>query len=175
MKRISDTEFKQLMLSELKKSESKAHSKTNFFELLRTKYSIHKKRALELHDKYYSEWAKLRESGLTGGIVKAAEKDAQMGLKSKFERQLHLQKQIDDIQADINRGIIEDYIVIGGKVQVVNKIMNAETKAYLRKAIKELTAELNKMDGSYQPTKIDATVTEKKLPSWLTDDSKRKP
>ncbi len=36
-------------------------------------------------------------------------------------------------------------------------------------------AELNKMDGSYQPTKIDATVTEKKLPSWLTDDSKRKP
>lgn len=35
-------------------------------------------------------------------------------------------------------------------------------------------AELNKMGGDYQPTKIDATITEKKLPSWLADESKSK-
>lgn len=35
-------------------------------------------------------------------------------------------------------------------------------------------AELSKMCGDYEPQKIDATITEKKLPSWLTDDSKSK-
>lgn len=75
------------------------------------------------------------------------------GLKSKTERQLHLQKQITDIQNDIDRAIIEDYVLIGGKLQTVNKIMNAETKAMLRRTITTITAELNKMDGSYAPTK----------------------
>jgi hypothetical protein len=158
-KRISDTEFKQKLLSELKKEDSKAHSKTNFYELLRTKYSIHKQRALELHSKYYSEWANLRESGLSKGIERNAIKEAESGLKSKLEKQLHIQKQIDEIQNDIDRGVLEDYVVVGGKLQVVNKIMNAETKAYLRKTIKELYAELNKMDGSYAPTKIAGTDT----------------
>ena len=161
MKRLSDTEFKKILFSELKKEDSIAHSKTNFFKLLRTKYSIHKGRALELHDRFYSEWANMRDKGLANGIVRAAEKEAQMGLKSKLERQIHLQKQIDDIQSDIDRGIIEDYIIVGGKLQVVNKIMNAETKAYLRKIMKELTAELNKMDGSYAPVKVNTEVKTK--------------
>jgi hypothetical protein len=149
MKRLSETEFKSILLSELNKADSKAHSKTNFFELLRTKYSIHKGRALELHKKYYSEWSKLREDGMNTGIQDAAKEQAKNGIKTKIERQLHIQKQIEDIQNDIERGIMEDYFIIGGKVQAVNKIMNAETKAYLRKTIKELYAELNKMDGSY--------------------------
>lgn len=79
------------------------------------------------------------------------------GLKSKLEKQLHIQKEIEGIQSDIDRGILEDYVIISGRVQMVNKKMNAESKAYLRKVIKELYAELNKMEGDYAPTKIAPT------------------
>lgn len=81
-------------------------------------------------------------------------------LKSKLEKQLHIQDQIDAIQSDIDRGILEDYVIVGGKLQVVNKVMNAETKAYLRKTIRELYAELNKMEGDYAPAKVAQTDAE---------------
>jgi len=70
-------------------------------------------------------------------------------IRSFLEKKEHIQKMIDDIETDIQRGIVEDYFTVQGKVQIVNKIMNAETKAYLRKTIKELYAELNKMEGDY--------------------------
>ena len=47
--------------------------------------------------------------------------------------------------------------MVGGKLQVVNKIMNAESKAYLRKIMQGLYAELNKMEGDYAPTKLSNT------------------
>lgn len=94
------------------------------------------------------------------------------------------QKAIDKVKADEVMGVAE-------RMSILSKIARGEIP--LKKPMvcdgvieeievvpdwmdrKNAIAELNKMDGSYQPTKIDATVTEKKLPSWLTDDSKRKP
>lgn len=89
-------------------------------------------------------------------IIKAIEA-RKSKIMTSFERQEFLQKQINDIQDEIDRGVLEEYVVVAGKLQLVNKIMNAETKAYLRKTMKELLAELNKMDGSYTPIKTDIT------------------
>lgn len=80
-------------------------------------------------------------------------------IMTSIERKEFLQKQINDIQDEIDRGVLEEYIVVGGKLQVVNKIMNAKTKAYLRKVMMDLLAELNKMDGSYAPAKVAQTDT----------------
>ena len=81
-------------------------------------------------------------------------------IMTSIERQEFLQKQINDIQDEIDRGVLEEYIVVGGKLQVVNKIMNAESKAYLRKTMKDLLTELNKMDGSYAAIKQDVAIKE---------------
>ncbi len=84
------------------------------------------------------------------------------GLKSKLEKQIHLQKEIDAIQSDIDAGVMVDYYYADGIPTACDKEMNAETKAYLRKTIKDLYAELNKMEGNYAPTKVANTDTEGK-------------
>jgi hypothetical protein len=151
-KRISEAHLKSVIRAELSKGNTK---KTNCYELLRTRYRLTKSTFLKTFDVVHSHWAKLKEKGESEGIVAAVREAAKNGLKSKFDKQLHIQKQIEDIQADIDRGILEDYVLIAGKLQTVNKIMNAESKAYLRKVIKELYAELNKMEGDYAAQKLE--------------------
>lgn len=77
------------------------------------------------------------------------------GLKSKTAKQIHLQKCIDEIQKDIDRAISEEYIFEDGVYTLHENIMTAQTKAYLRKTIKELYSELNKMEGDYAPAKTE--------------------
>lgn len=174
-KSISDAHLKSVIRRELSNGNT---TKTNCYELLRTKFRLTKSTFLKKFDEVHSEWAKLKDKGESDGIVEAVREAAKNGLKSKLEKQLHIQKQIDDTQSDIDRGILEEYVVVGGKLQIVNKIMNAETKAFLRKTIKDLYAELNKMDGDYAPTKIANTDKEgndvKRFDlSKLTDDELR--
>ena len=134
------------------------------FQKTERTFWTHWKEAQETHSKLIKTIENKKDDIYTQTNVKAFEE----GLKSKIERQLHLQKQIDDIQADIDRGIVEDYIVVGGKLQIVNKIMNAETKAMLRRTITNITAELNKMDGSYAPAKTETTLTDTRPASKIT-------
>lgn len=153
-KSISDAQLKSVIRAELSKGNT---IKTNCYELLRTKYKLTKQTFLKTFDVVHSDWAKIKDKAESEGLLEAIKEAAKKGLKSKLEKQLHIQNEIEGIQSDIVRGILEDYIVVGGKLQIVNKIMNAESKAYLRKTIKDLYAELNKMEGDYAPTKIAAT------------------
>lgn len=123
------------------------------WEISRTTFDRHWKTANDTQKERQEKASKMADRV----YVETKVNSLQIGLKSKLEKQLHIQKEIDGIQSDIDRGILEDYVVLGGRLQTVNKIMNAETKAYLRKTIKELYAELNKMEGDYAPTKIANT------------------
>jgi hypothetical protein len=152
--KISDEVLKQMMCELLDTGERGA---TNFYELLRTKVQLSKERCLQMYPIVESEWVKFKDNIVSVEREATIIEAAKNGLKSKFEKQLHIQKQIDEIQADIDRGILEEYAVISGQWEMVQKVMNAESKAYLRKTIKELYAELNKMCGDYSPTKIANT------------------
>lgn len=156
-KTISDAQLRSELIKLFEKGET---GKTDLYGLLRTKHKMGRDRYFQAYDTAMNEWQKVKERTTNEQVQANTIDGLKSGLKSKLERQLHLQKQIDDIQMDIDKGILEDYVVVGGKLQVVNKIMNAETKAYLRKTIKELTAELNKMDGSYSPTKSEVILFE---------------
>jgi hypothetical protein len=97
--------------------------------------------------------AEIRQKEVEQANIDSAKEAAEKGLKSKNERVLNLQRQVDGIQQDLDAGILVDYVVIAGKVQKVNKEMNAETKAYLRKTIKDIQAEISKIEGDYAPEK----------------------
>lgn len=71
-KRLSDELFKELLFKELNSGNEKAHLKTNFFELIRTNYSIHKGRAMELHNIYYSEWSNLNNKATNEQTISQA-------------------------------------------------------------------------------------------------------
>ena len=134
------------------------------FQKTERTFWTHWKEAQETYSKLIQTIESKKDDIYTQTNIKAFED----GLKTKIEKQLHLQKQIDDIQSDIDRGIVEDYIVVGGKLQIVNKIMNAETKAMLRRTITNITSELNKMAGDYAPAKTETTITDTRPPSKIT-------
>jgi hypothetical protein len=75
-KRLSDELFKKLLFEELNSGNEKAHLKTNFFQLVQTKYSCDKTRALKLHDLYYPEWVNLQDKANNEATIKGAEKIA---------------------------------------------------------------------------------------------------
>lgn len=80
------------------------------------------------------------------------------GLKSKSQRMDNLQKQIDDLNAILESGKTKDAIIDDKTLSYldIERSLTAVEKATLMKTIKDLNAELNKMDGSYAPTKVDS-------------------
>ena len=150
--KLSDSQLKSEMLSLFNGGIT---GKSDCYGKIRIKHTLARDRFFRMYDVCHSEWSKIKERADTDVTVQAAETAAKIGLKSKLDKQIHLQNQIDCIQADIDRGIIEDYVMISGALELVNKIMNAESKAYLRKTMKELYAELNKMEGDYAAKRIE--------------------
>ena len=53
--RITSELFRELLFNELNKESSHSSSKSNFYEHLRTTYSIAKQRSLQLYDIYYHD------------------------------------------------------------------------------------------------------------------------
>lgn len=90
-------------------------------------------------------------------LIAETKEAVKQGLKSKLDRVLLLQKQVEDIQADLESGVSIDYVILQGKLQKVNKEISATDKAYLRKTIKDIQAEISKMEGDYAPTKAELT------------------
>ena len=89
------------------------------------------------------------------------------GLKSKTERQLSLQKQVDEIQKILDDGETPDTIIdikSASSFDITRKITAIE-RSQLMKTLKDLTAELNKMDGSYAPAESKIALTDQRDPS----------
>lgn len=82
---------------------------------------------------------------------------AKLGLKSRRERQLLLQKHIEAIEMELEANVDPEYLVINGKPQKINKEISVRDKAHMRKTIKELQAEISKMEGDYAPEQWEVT------------------
>lgn len=146
--RITSELFRELLFNELNKESSHSSSKSNFYEHIRTTYSIAKQRSLQLYDIYYHEWAAIRRKEVTSATVTKAKEDAEKGLKSKEQRML-------DIQELLYKGEHEEVVI---------NIISGRAIKYKRKLspkeIQMLHAELSKMDGSYAAIKQDVAIKE---------------
>lgn len=84
------------------------------------------------------------------------------GLKSKIERQMILQEQIDKSLAELENDDATDL-----KWDAENKIwdkvvrpLTVREKAELRKVVKELQSEISKMEGDYAPIKSEHEISQ---------------
>ena len=154
--KLSDSQLKAEVIAIFNTGIS---GKMEVYGNIRNKYTIARDRFTEMYNLCYSEWSKIKEQATSDVTIQAATEAAKIGIKTKLEKQVHLQSQIDSIQADLDRGVLEKYAVIEGRWVMEPQIMNAETKAVLRKTIKELYAELNKMDGDYAPVKSNVVIS----------------
>ena len=164
--RISDEKFRDILFAECNKGTDDAHLKTNFYELLSTKYSVHKARALQLHDIYYPEWAKLNQKGINEGTVTNGEAQAKKGLKSRTDRIMQLQNEIEHMESQL-RGDVEFTFIVGNSIKTSHTsgvfILPVQVQNEIRREIRAHNSEISRLEGDYAATKSDLTTNGKSL------------
>ena len=147
--RISDKQFKTLLIKELAKPNSKANLKTTFYELLRTKYSIAKERALELHDRCYSEYLNMQNERLANEMIEKEKEALKLTIKDKNE---HAQKLVNEIERlqEIRAG---KALKVGSTVLIATFQDEIRAKAEIRAILKQI----GDWYGFNAPTKSEIT------------------
>ena len=138
---ISDAQLHQELI---KLFESGNTSKTNLYELLRTKYKIAKQRCLKMYDLVYSEWQELKKHAQIEQIQANVKDQLKTAVMSKQERLEYLTK---IAKAEIK--VIKPFVISG-------KIMEYKMEPDATERMKAI-AELNKMQGDYSPIKQEHT------------------
>lgn len=152
--KLSESQLKSEILALFNSGNT---GKTDLFGIIRIKYTLARDRYFKMYDQCYAEWTILKEKADTEATVEAANLSAKTGLKTKIEKQLSLQNQIDEIQAEIDLGYWEQVLTVRKKEKIVKYTLSPQEKGFLRKTMRELYAELNKMEGDYAPTKVAQT------------------
>jgi hypothetical protein len=138
---ISDAQLHQELI---KLFESGNTSKTNLYELLRTKHKIAKQRCLKAFDLAMKEWQQLKEKATSEQVQANTVEQLKTAVMSKRERLEYLTKiakgEVKVLKPFVIRGKIMEY--------------KAEPDFYDRK---QAIAELNKMEGDYAPSKVAQT------------------
>ena len=157
-------QYRQEWIFELLKLEGLTHAVTfgkYLVEFGKTEMTFNKdwKVANERYKLYQSDVNKAKKEVSIAYEVETLKQ----GLKSKFERTLNLQNQIDYLQKTLNDNLTTDVIVVSGKVQNVNRKLSIQEKALIIREIKGLSALIGTNEGDSAPTKSQVEVTEKPI------------
>ena len=94
----------------------------------------------------------------------AVEKEAiKKGLKTKIERLLILQNQVDKIIREIENGYCTDKIVFEGMLLETQRPLRPMEISAMRKNIKDLQSEISKIEGDYATAKQEVEIKESKI------------
>ncbi|MGL5468021.1 MAG: hypothetical protein ACRDCT_07495 [Shewanella sp.] len=77
------------------------------------------------------------------------------GLKTKSERLLIYQKQINDIEKELEDGTTQEYKMASGIPLLITRNLLPIEKSSMRKTLKDLQAEISKIEGDYAPAKTE--------------------
>ena len=101
-----------------------------------------------------------REKLKSKAILSNDAKNLSNGLKSKSERLMNLQRQADDIQRMLDSNITPDIVKSPKQLEYmeIERKLTYIERAQLMKALRELQAEISKIEGDYAATKMDHTT-----------------
>ena len=154
--------FVDFILTELNKGEV---SFERVFELMLTKFNLSRPtfaKYWKIASAKYSDTQKEALDNMAGIIAKSKEDALKMGLKSKIDRLLSLQKQENALNDELNAGIMIVHTFVDGVICQGERPMNSLERASIHKTIKEIRSEISKIEGDYAPTKTAITDTEGK-------------
>jgi len=84
--------------------------------------------------------------------------DVSNGLKTKSERLLNLQKQIENLETELRNNVMHVHAFSMGEMVIGTREMNSLEKAKIADTIKGLQSEISKIEGDYAPTKQDVKL-----------------
>lgn len=148
----------QLKSELIKQFEFGNTEKTNFYELIRTKFKVGKQRCLRMYDVAHKEWAELKDKATSDTVVANTIKGLESGLKSKIEHQLEIQAEILSLQDILKKGFILKKIKISEDETLEKKeIFGSYEIAQINGVIDRKRKELFLLDGMYSASKTEVS------------------
>lgn len=102
--------------------------------------------------------------------TESAKELLKQGLKSKSERLLLLQKQVDDLEMELHNNVMHFHSFSDGEIITGTRAMNSLERAKVSDVIKSIQSEISKIEGDYAAAKKDITVTEKGVSGFILED-----
>jgi hypothetical protein len=130
---------------------------TDTYNQIRKNYKIAKVRHIKIYYKTLEEWSKLKDIAIDKQIQANTAISLKSGLKSKVERLLQLQEQIESLNNEIKENVMIVSTFYDGEIITGARPMNSIEKSTINKTIKEIRAEISKIEGDYAPTKSAQT------------------
>jgi hypothetical protein len=153
-KRISKTESIKQILVLLRKG----YATTEITREITSKYKLHEATAyahLKIAKETYQKELLSQQKAIEEVREQEVKKVAQKGLKSKFERDLELQSDIEYYQ-DVLSGKIKTTFILGQKVSATESLP-IQIVLLIQKTINDLRIELSKRLGEYATTQVELT------------------
>ncbi len=94
------------------------------------------------------------------------------GLKTKYERVLIIQEQIEATIQELKSGVFKEVKRDGEKAVTWERPLTPYEKAMMRRTVKQLQSEISKIEGDYAPIKQDHTTNGESLNQSTVDLSK---
>ena len=130
---------------------------TSTYNDIKQRYTIAKARHIKIYYKAIEEWAKLKDIAIAKQIQANTEIVLKSGIKSKIDRLLELQEQIKSLNDELTANIMIVSTFYDGEIITGARPMNSIEKSAINKTIKEIRAEISKIEGDYAPTKSAQT------------------
>jgi hypothetical protein len=92
-------------------------------------------------------------------ILQEVKDNALNSVKTKTQRLEVYQKQIDATISEIENGMTEELIFVGGQPKKSMRKHTVNETAILRRTLRDLQSEISKIQGDYAPTKINQENT----------------
>jgi hypothetical protein len=110
----------------------------------------------------YQIQVKERQNIVSEATTKETINNHSNGLKTKSERLMNLQKQIDNLEAELKNNKMHVHAFSMGEMVIGTREMNSLEKAKIADTIKGLQSEISKIEGDYAPTKQDVKLDDQR-------------
>jgi hypothetical protein len=133
---------------------------TECLESLRTKFTISNERFAEFYHITIKDWSETKLSAQMEMISHNTKESIKIGLKTKQERLLSLQYQINDIEIKLSHGKALQNTFQDGELILSERFLTPKEIIDYKRLLKDFHSELSKMDGSYAPIKAESNLTD---------------
>jgi hypothetical protein len=154
---VSDVQLKSELIALF---ESGKTAITELQGVIKTKYKIGNDRYFKIANETLNEWANLKDKAISMQILTNASESLKSGLKSKLERLLELQNQIKKLNDELEANVMIVSTFSDGELLTGMRPLNLIEKSTVNKTIKEIRAEISKIEGDYAPNKTAQTDVE---------------
>ncbi len=161
--RIHDDDLKV----ELKAYLSKGIAEANMcYEELRKRFKLGRTRFFTLFKTAQAELAQLKIEAQNRYVENSTKKAIENGLRTKSERLLFLQNEIDEMEKQL-RGEVAFTWIHNSKILKSHSIdefnLPVQIQNELRRLIRDYQSEISKLEGEYAPAKTDITSGGEKI------------